>query len=72
MFFFDYDEQQWQETVDDPDWFELLSPFVSVKNLYIADRLGLILSTAEKNHWGKSHRSITCIAKSLHSGPLAT
>ena len=43
--FFDCDEQEWQETADDPDWLELLNLFVSVKSLYIADRLGLILST---------------------------
>ena len=51
--FFDYDEQGWQETVDDPDWLELLNPFVSVKNLYIANRLGLILSTVLKNITGE-------------------
>jgi len=39
------DEQEWQELVDDPGWLELLSPFLSVKSLYIADRLGLILSS---------------------------
>jgi hypothetical protein len=43
--FFGYDEQEWQDVVEDPDWFELFDLFVSVKSLYIADRLGLILST---------------------------
>jgi len=43
------DEQEWQELVDDPGWLELLSPFLSLKSLYIADRLGLILlSVLEK------------------------
>jgi len=37
-------EEKWQELVDDPGWLELLDPFVSVKSLYIDDRLGLILS----------------------------
>ena len=42
-------EEEWQEIVDDPDWLELLNAFVSVKCLYIADRLGLILlSVLEK------------------------
>ena len=43
--YFGYDEQEWQDVVEDPDWFELFNLFVSVKSLYIADRLGLILST---------------------------
>jgi len=37
-------EQEWKEIVDDPGWLELLDRFVSVKSLYIADRLGLILA----------------------------
>ena len=32
------DEQEWQETVDDPNWLVLLSPFVSVKSLYMFER----------------------------------
>ena len=43
--FFGYDEQAWEDVIEDPDWFELFNLFVSVKSLYIADRLGLILST---------------------------
>ena len=43
--FLDNDEEELQEIVEDPDWLELLNPFVSVKSLYIADRLGLILSS---------------------------
>ena len=39
------DEQGWQEIVDDPDWLELLDRFVSVKSLYISDRLGPILAS---------------------------
>ena len=39
------EEEEWEELVDDPDWLELLNLFVSVKSLYIADRLGLILSS---------------------------
>ena len=30
--------QEWQETIDDPDWLVLLSPFVSVKSLYMCER----------------------------------
>jgi hypothetical protein len=43
--FFGYDEEGWHDVIEDPDWFELFNLFVSVKSLYIADRLGLILST---------------------------
>jgi len=38
------DEQKLQVILGDPDWLELLDPFVSVKSLYIADRLGLLLA----------------------------
>src|SRR5947208_17135375 len=43
-------EEEWQEIVEDPDWLELLNAFISVKSLYIADRLGLVilLSVLEK------------------------
>jgi hypothetical protein len=42
-------EDELQEIVDDPDWLELLNPFVSVKSLYIVDRLaGLVLSSVLK------------------------
>ena len=49
MLFLDEDEEKWQEIVDDPDWLEFLNLFISVKSLYISDRLGpILLSVLEK------------------------
>jgi len=47
-------EQGWQETVDDPDWLELFSPFVSVKSLYMSDRLGSIVGEVLEKVTGES------------------
>ena len=38
LYFLDEEGPGWQETVDDPNWLELFSPFVSVKSLYMSER----------------------------------
>jgi hypothetical protein len=40
------DEEGWECDEDDPQWLELLIPFVSVKRLYVSEGLGLYLASA--------------------------
>jgi len=39
-------EEGWQVDLDDPRWLQLLNPFLSVKNLYVSERLGPFVASA--------------------------
>ena len=42
-------EEGWQVDLDDPRWLQLLNPFLSVRDLYVSERLGpFVASTLEK------------------------
>jgi len=59
------DEQEWQETVDDPDWLGLLRPFVSVKSLYMSDRLGSIVGEVLEKVTGERVTEVLPALKNL-------
>jgi len=47
-------EEEWQEELDDPQWLQLLNPFVSVKSLYVSKRLGPFVAFALEKLTGES------------------
>ena len=49
----DDDEEGWECDKNDPQWLELLIPFVSMKTLYVSEGLGLYLASALGNLRGE-------------------
>jgi hypothetical protein len=49
MIFLGVGEVQWECDKDDPQWWELLIPFASVKSLYVTEILGPYIASALKN-----------------------
>ena len=49
MIFLQDGEEQWECDENDPQWLEILIPFVSVKRLYVTEVLGPYIASALKN-----------------------
>ncbi len=53
--------QKWEYDIDHEQWFEILQPFTSVRELYVSDTMWPLLAPTLKQHTGENTLLVTIL-----------